>query len=308
MLKKAVAPVLALAAVLAILTGIFSPAFPRPGKPSSPAPKPAPPPVYDRRGWPDHLTIAYITIGNEAETLARYASLNDFLASRLGLKIRPVVTNGYLPVYVGFQLKRMDVSYLGPISYVKLKEKLPVEPAVMELTPDGQAGYYAYLIARADSGLKRLDDAKGKTLAFVDKESTSGFLIPAYYFLQVRKQTPGSFAGKVVFAGTHENVIAGVLGGQYDFGATDDIDFERYLREHQLQKSRFVILWKSEKYPAPLYAIRQDLPPTLRRAFRDSMLAVNQQPKILSDLGIGGLVKADDAAYNKVRSLRSLVE
>lgn len=265
-------------------------------------------PAYDRSGWPDKLTIAYPSIGTQKETLARYAKLDDHLASWLSIEVEPMVTDGYEPIYAGFQLKTVDVAYMGPMSYAELCEYVPSEPAVMELEPGGKAGYHALLIARSGSEMEKLEDAEKKILGMVDEHSTSGFLIPTLYFIKTLKTTPQLFAEKVLFAGTHDAVIAGVKKGTYDVAATNDIDLARACGEQGFKRDQFVVLWKSRLYPSSPFAIRKDLPESLKKAYQDGMLAANKKPEILSGLGIGGFATVADSAYDPVRELRAMVK
>jgi len=45
---------------------------------------------------------------------------------------------------------------------------------------DGSLGYYSVMYTRADSGIERFDDMEGRSLAFADPNSTSGYLVPSY--------------------------------------------------------------------------------------------------------------------------------
>ncbi len=261
----------------------------------------------DRSDWPSRLVIAYPLIGTRAQTLLRHASLNAHLADTLGLEIAPVATHGYLPIYVGFRTGKMDVAYMGPLSYIELCGHASVEPAVMEVGPSGQAGYHALLITNQDSGVKSLEQGRGKTLAMVRRPSTSGFLIPTWHFLYTLKTSPREYAQALIFTETHDEIMKGVAEGRFDVGASNDVDLERACNEQGFSRERFRVLWKSELYPGSPYAIRTALPPSLRAAYREAMLAVNDQPEIKSDLGIAGFEPVKDSAYDPVRKLQTII-
>ena len=57
-----------------------------------------------------------------------------------------------------------------------------VEPLVVPTNHDGTIGYYAVAFVRADSPYKSLDDLKGKTWAWVEPNSSSGYLFPLVGF------------------------------------------------------------------------------------------------------------------------------
>jgi phosphonate transport system substrate-binding protein len=226
----------------------------------------------------------------------------------MGIPVVPMVTNGYLPIYVGFGKKEIHAAYMGPMSYAELCEYAPSEPAVMELRPGGRAGYHAILIARSGGGIERLEDGEGKIMGMVSEHSTSGFLIPTLHFFAALKTSPGAFASKVDFAGTHDDVSKGVAEGKYDLGATNDIDLERACNEQGFKREQFVILWKSELYPASPYAVRKDLPESLRKAYREGMLAAGSRADIRSDVGVGGFIAVEDSIYDSVRALRNMMK
>jgi phosphonate transport system substrate-binding protein len=73
-------------------------------------------------------------------------------------------------------------------------------------------------IARADSGIKKIEDAKGKRMAFVDPASTSGFLFPAAY-LKKRGIDYNTFFAQYVFAGSHDGAVRAIYNGDEDVAA-----------------------------------------------------------------------------------------
>lgn len=265
-------------------------------------------PAFDRSGWPKKLVMAYPSIGSEKDTLARYEQFDRFLSTRLSITIEPVVTDGYIPVFRGFQEKEMDVAYLGPMSYVELHDYCRVEPLVMEMSSEGRAGYHGLIITGRDSGITRIEDAKNRKWAMVDPHSTSGFLIPTLYLVREQKTTPSEFASEVIFTGTHDALIAGVAEGRYDVGATNDIDLGRARREQGIEEGRLVVLWKSELYPGSPFAARLEMPESLRKALRQVMIEVNGRPQILEKIGIAGFAPAEDKAYQPVRDLKAFLE
>ena len=69
----------------------------------------------------------------------------------------------------------VEVAYLGPFSYVLGTTVAPIEAfATAETAKSGRTYYHSQIITRKDSGIKTIEDLKGKTFAFVDPSSTSG--------------------------------------------------------------------------------------------------------------------------------------
>jgi len=263
---------------------------------------------YDRSEWPSRLVIAYITIGTEKETLKRYRPLVDFLSCRMGIEISPVVVSDYQQVYKGFAKKQMDAAYMGPMSYVQLCDYAGIEPVAKELDRDGKAGYHGLIITRRGSGIESLSQARGKKMAMVSLQSTSGFYMPTIHILETFNMSPASYFSKVVFAGTHEKVIEGVAKGSYDLGATDNIDLERAVKEKRCEADDIKVIWKSRLYPPSPYAVMKSLPRSFKSALEESMMAVNDRPEILKSLGIGGFAPVEDSEYDEVREIKRFLE
>jgi len=75
--------------------------------------------------------------------------------------------------------------------------------------------YWAAYIARRDSGIRTFNDLAGKSWAYPDAGSTSGFIFPSVEFGQA-----GIEPGERVEAGSHNNVVLAVYNGEADFGTT----------------------------------------------------------------------------------------
>jgi len=75
--------------------------------------------------------------------------------------------------------------------------------------------YYGGILARTDSGIRRLDDLNGQAFAFSDETSTSGHI-----FARALLNRAGVSLGHVLFAGGHPNVVQAVHDGKVAGGAS----------------------------------------------------------------------------------------
>ena len=86
---------------------------------------------------------------------------------------------------------------------------------------DGSTGYYSVMLARKDSGITTLADAKGKKLGYADPDSTSGYLIPKVTLPEaLGGMQPEEYFAETSFNGGHENNVLAVLDGKIDVGVT----------------------------------------------------------------------------------------
>ena len=255
-------------------------------------------PAIDKTGWPDKITVGITPALGVEKTRQKYQPLIAHLEKSLGIKVEALVPNDYLMMVMGLASRAIDFGYMSPNTYMLAKDQTTCELLALELDREGKPGYHSILIASKASGIKTLDQAQGKILAFTSSDSTSGFMVPSNYFVKELKTTPGKFASQVVFAGSHLEVISGVADGKSGFGATNDLDLAR-----SGDPNGFVTLWKSEMIPGAPFVARKDLPESLKKAFLEALLSLSQDKAALKEIGIGGYIPAKDSDFNELRRL-----
>ena len=81
--------------------------------------------------------------------------------------------------------------------------------------------YRSVMVVRQDSGIADLAAMKGRTLAWADPNSTSGYLIPRSELKKTGiDPEPGRYFSKTGFGGGHEQAVVAVLQKQYDGAVT----------------------------------------------------------------------------------------
>lgn len=258
---------------------------------------------FAQQKWPDQITFGVIPVASSRNMSDSFGNLVDHLEKELGIKVNLQVAGDYAGVITGMQHGHIDMAYLGPKSYVEAAKRAGGEAVAVEVSSSGVAGYHGYIITKAGSGLKSLDDLKGKKWAFTDPHSTSGTLVPTVYFNEI-KLDPNTYFSKVIYSGSHEASILSVKAGKVDGSSTNDLDFDRGLGKHWA-KEDFNIIWTSDLIPGSPITVRKDLPSSLKMAIKGSMIAYNDKEG-LEKLKIAGYAPGDDKMYDGIRELIAL--
>ncbi len=108
------------------------------------------------------------------------------------------VAGDYAGVITGMQFGHIDIAYLGPKSYVEAANRAGAEAIVLEKDLNGIPGCHGLILSKRGSGLKTIEDLKGKTWAFTDPHSTSGTLVLTVYFNTIHID-PHQYFSKVIF-------------------------------------------------------------------------------------------------------------
>ncbi len=264
-------------------------------------------PVFAER-WQDKyptLNFSRISSENEADRLARDRRFLAYLEKAFGVKLKTHVATEYAGTIEALRSKKVEFAVLGPASYAAAWEITggKVEPILAGTDKNGNLGYYSVIAVKKDSPYQTIQDLKGKTFAFADPNSTSGFLIPSYY---LRKQgyPPDTFFGKTGFSGSHENSILAVFNGSYDAGANwwnDDrySNISRMEEKGMIPKGQLRIIWKSPRLPGdPVWVVHKDLPAQMIADIKAVLLAMpTAAPEAWKDLSGGKSASLKEVAH-----------
>jgi phosphonate transport system substrate-binding protein len=224
------------------------------------------------------LNIAVIPAENQQTVMSRYAALQAYLARTFSVDVKLFTATDYAGIIEAQRAKRVELAFHGPASYARAFEVTNgnVEPLVIESDINGVAAYRSVMIVRSDSPAKEISDLRGKTLAFVDPNSTSGFVAPNF-FLTKAGNPAQQFFSKTGFAGSHDNVALAIVNGQYDAGfvwyrSASDSVFQRMWDKNLIPRDSVRVVWTSPDIPESPWVARKDLPQQMRDDLRKALL------------------------------------
>ena len=256
-------------------------------------------------------------VETQAAAMTRYKAFGEYVKKKLGVELELFLSAEYAGVIQAIGAKQLEVMDMGAAGYAAawLETKGGVEPLAVPTNNDGTIGYYAVAFVRADSAYKTLNDLKGKTWAWVEPNSSSGYIFPLVGFRRMGIE-PEKHFGKVVFSGGHEQSIIGVLDKAYDGAITWTNDVEKHTRgglhmmlsRGVLKKEDIRIIWVSDLIPNPVIAIRSDLPPQMKAEIKSMFLNLHKDdPKVFREVARGesqGYREVDHKTYQIAVDLR----
>ena len=168
---------------------------------------------------PKQITIGLNPSENSESLEANGQFFVDYLKKETGLTAKTFVASDYTALIEAMRGGRVDFAFLPPFSLVAA-EKIADAKLLLKAVRHGKQVFYAGIIVRADKPFKTIEDLKGKSIAWVDPASTSGFIIPKASLKAKKKIDADSYFAKQTFAGSHDAVVLAVLNGAVDAGAT----------------------------------------------------------------------------------------
>lgn len=226
---------------------------------------------------PRVLHIGFSPGQEEAEERVRdLAPLTDYLQRALDMQVSLVRTSSYSTIIEAMRADKIDISGMGPFTYVIASEKTRVELLVaMGDEINGPNFYRSYLITHRNSGILSMDDVVERAgelvLQFVDPASTSGHLIPRSYLMELGLEPEEHFA-RTIFGMNHTATILTVKSEKVDIAGCASSAMERLLRSGTVAEEDFVILWQSPPIPTSPLVIRANLPTGFKSEVRQAYL------------------------------------
>jgi phosphonate transport system substrate-binding protein len=252
------------------------------------------------------LTLAFIPQENPEKLLGDIDVITSYLSEAIGTPVQGFVTLDHAAAIEALRGGTADISFTGALPYVFANEAFGAEVLLAEVYR-GDSTYTSRLFVRKDSGLKALHDLRGKTAAFADPISESGYLYPLEILadagLLEPSADPHTFFGQVYFAGGYQQAIQAVANGLVDVAGVSEFSDMLLTPEQQLE-----VHWIAESRPIPSHAViaRPDLDHDLKAAFKDAMLGLNEPENrhLLKHVyGPDGYVQTDHEAYAGVAEI-----
>ena len=258
--------------------------------------------------WPKEVTFALLSTESSPEIVRRWGPMLEQLGKDLGIRVKHVTATDYRGTIEALKFNKAQIGWLGPKSYVEATTDnyANVEPVAQVQHANGSLGYRSCLIVHSDSDIFSPEDIGGKTFAFNDPNSTSGYLVPMTFFLTEMGIEPKVHFSKLTFSGSHEASILAVANQKVDVASTNLPDLQQLTREGKVPRGALRVIWVSKLIPNDPIVVRKDLPESLKQAIQHSLItmkAKNPEAFVAGGAWIGGFVKVDDATYQIIRDL-----
>jgi phosphonate transport system substrate-binding protein len=259
------------------------------------------------------LTFTLLSTENAADITRRWGPILAQLEKDLGVKVKAATATDYRGSIEALKFKKAEIGHLGPKSYVEASNNnyANVEPVAQLQLANGSLGYRSCLIVHTDSEIFTPEDMVGKTFAFNDPNSTSGYLVPSAFFMMDMGMDAKKYFSRVTFSGSHEASILAVANKKVDIASTNMPDLSQLTREGKVPRGALRVIWVSKLIPNDPIVVRKDMPASLRSAITESLTTMRaRNPEAFKEIGawVGGFVPADDSKYQVIRDLNDVAK
>ncbi|WP_028593198.1 phosphate/phosphite/phosphonate ABC transporter substrate-binding protein [Paenibacillus assamensis] len=266
---------------------------------------------------PTELKVQFVPSQN-AETLeAKAKPLEKLLRDQLGIPVKVSVSTNYNTIIEALASKQVDIGFLPPNAYVLAHDtkktadillqaqRFGVEDATGANTAELVDYYKAMIVVKKDSPIQKLEDLKGKKIAWQDVTSSAGYVWPAYEMKKAGVDPDADVTGITVKG--HDKALLAVLNGDVDAAAVFQDARNIIIKDIPdiMQTTRVVAF--TSPIPNDTISVRNDMSEEWRTKIQDAFIAIGKDPagqQIISDVySHKGYIKSDDSKFNIVRDV-----
>ena len=248
------------------------------------------------------LIMGLSPIANSEKLIEDTAPLHKMLGDEIGRPVEGFIATNYIGVVEALGTGTIDFALIPPFAYILANKKNGTEALLTSIGKHDEPGYYSVLIVRTDSGIEKVEDLKGKKVAFVDPSSTSGYIFPAVILkdhgIDIEKDITYQFAGG------HDKALQLLVNGDVDAIGTYEDAITKFAKEFPEVTEKVKVLQKSDLIPGITLVVSSKVDDATKQKIKDAFLKVTStqegQDLTLKLFGIKGFEEANIDNYKLI--------
>lgn len=239
-------------------------------------------------------------------------SLSAFLSNELGRPVDVIIPLTSAVILEGLANGTIDLGYLSATDMINAR-KIGAADLLLAGEINGKPSYTSYWVTLKDKPYNKIEDLRGKPIAFASRTSTSGYVIPMWDLKQkglIQSTNPEEFFGRnnVIYGSGYVSAIERVLSGEAEAAAVSYyvLDQDKHLTPEQ--RARLKMAASQGPVPTHVVAVRASLSAADRAVLKTAVEALNQpQHHLLRDrLFTSKLIPVD--AETHLAGLRAAID
>lgn len=235
------------------------------------------------------FTIAYAPNESTTDSTDARSTLAKDLGKVINMEVKEIQASDYTAIIEALRTGKADMAYMGALAVAMGAERAGVTPIVMK-APNGdkaQAVYHSVFVTQKDnSEINSIKDFKGKTIAFVDPDSTSGNLVPTSEIIKAfpdlhltneKIHTNGEFFEAVSFSGKHQAGLQAVIKGDVDIVPISDQIMASEFKNGNADENAVKVVHSSAAIPAEAMVVSKTVNEDLKKTLTKFLVEYNNK-------------------------------
>lgn len=264
---------------------------------------------------PTRLVLGMVPSREAERIVDSLEPLAELLSERLLIPVDTFVSTNYTGLVEALGTGQIDIGLFGPSAMVQAMDRHGARP-ILASVRRGFSYYKSQFNVRCDSGIDSFEDLRGRTIAFVDPASASGYQFP-YVFLLEEFGIDASVDMQSIFAGSHDAAALAVYNGDVDvavtFGGTPGSDGRTTIQNDFPDVMEVVcILGYTGEIPNDGAVVRAGLSEELAQQIAQALIEIaeTEEGQALTQelFNVTGFAPVTSEAYDIVRAVSRVFE
>jgi phosphonate transport system substrate-binding protein len=245
---------------------------------------------------------------DETRLVERFTKVAEYLGGKLGVPVRYLPVKSYPAAVTAFTNDQVQLAWFGGFTGVQARRAVPGSEAIAQGAED--VAFKSYVIANARTGLEPGQEFPkglvGRSFTFGARASTSGRLMPEFFFRQNTGKSPDELFSRVGFSGDHSRTVQLVQSGAYEAGVLDYSVWETERKAGKVDESQVRVIWETPTYPDYNWTVRGDVDAAFGAGFKDrltaAILAIDD-PAVLASFARSKFIPAENGDYAPIEEV-----
>lgn len=255
------------------------------------------------------LRLGVLPSDTAAHIQSSYEPIVRLLEADLGRSVELVVPASYDALVDQFAANDLDLAVFGGLTYLVAHERSDAQPLVMR---DIDTEFITAFVARIEEARSSVEDYEGMSIMFGSDLSTSGHLMPRHFLEVATSETPEAFFSSVMYSGSHDQTVLGVLNGDADLGAVDLQVLNEMIDTGRVDAGDLSIVWTTPPYVDYVWASQPELSPAVKDQIVASLISLSVSEEstsaVLEPLGAAGFFPASDEDFGLLREIATRLD
>lgn len=267
------------------------------------------------------FTIAYAPNESTAESADARSGLAADLSKALGCKVEEIQASDYNAIIEALRTGKADMAYMGSQALALGVGRTDLEPIVMkaeEGDPEKAIYHSVLIVSSSNDQIQSIEDIRGKTMAFVDPDSTSGNLVPTAEIIKAfpddnlnsdMLHTNGDFFEAVSFSGSHQAGLQAVIKGDVDVVPISDQILASEISHGNASEDDVRIIHESGAIPAEAMVVGEHVTEETRKQLTEFLTSYDNETYFTDVIKVPGarFVECSMEDYEEIIELNKII-
>ena len=249
------------------------------------------------------LTMGFVPMRDGEQLIESLEPLEEMLSEEMGITVEAFTATNYVGVVEGLGSGQVDFGFIPPFAYVLANSENGARVAMTVLNASGESSYRSQFLVGEDSNIENFEDLYGKTVAFVDPSSTSGYLFPGAHLYDLGIDIEQDIT--YLYSGGHDQSLQLLLSGDVDAAVTFVDARDRYKEDFPEAMENTRVLGYTRDIPNISVTISNSMETEMEERLQEALLKIadtEEGAELLAELfNIHGFVIANDQDYDIIR-------